>query len=57
LRHFCEGLKLHYPEQLDIIVTNILTQFDLLKVGRWSLTVSQPVLKAPMGSTLESTIR
>jgi CRP-like cAMP-binding protein len=26
-----EALKLHYPEQQDIIVTNILTQFDLLK--------------------------
>jgi len=37
-----ESLKLHYPEQQDIIVTNILTQFDLLKV-RWCwLSLSNP---------------
>jgi ankyrin repeat protein len=28
-----EELKMHYPEQQDIIVTNILTQFDLNKDG------------------------
>jgi hypothetical protein len=37
-----EALKLHYPEQQDIIVTNILMQFDLNKAGRCKLTLSNP---------------
>ena len=35
-----EELKMHYPEQQDIIVTNILTQFDLNKDGTSALHLS-----------------
>jgi hypothetical protein len=41
----------------DVVPSTLVERLFVCMVGRCRLTVSKPVLKAPMASTLESTIR